>query len=243
MSCKLFCETLNSDLDYLALSYPWALNAPLVNVKINGLEFRIRQNLYAGLFQVRSSSSLVRLWADAVCINQASIPERNSQVPLMCEIYSAASKVLIWLREGNDSTDHAIKALHKLIMLRQDTDWILTDLHKSLPEDMKSSDFPPDKRDERIKSIRAGMNDIFTRPWFDRTWIVQKLALARDDPLLLCGSSSMCWECFRATNIELDKYLAKLNIGDEDSDHWVLSGVQAALPPRKSSLSQIRLLF
>jgi hypothetical protein len=36
----------------------------------------------------------------------------------MCEIYSAASKVLIWLGEGNDSTDHAIEALYKLMMLR-----------------------------------------------------------------------------------------------------------------------------
>jgi hypothetical protein len=159
----------------------------------------------------------------------------------MREIYSAASKVLIWLGEGNEATDHAVEALHKLVELCTDTDWVLDNLHVLLPEEMQTSDFLPEKRDERMKSIKAGLNDMFTRPWWDRTWTVQELALARDCPLLMCGSSSICFECFRATNIELDKYLAKLNVADEASDHWILSGVQSALASRKSaSLDTIR---
>jgi hypothetical protein len=241
LHCTLLCAALYPDLSYLALSYTWAINAPLLDVKINGLDFPIRQNLYAALHQVRRSSSPVRLWADAMCINQESIPERNAQVPLMREIYSAASKVLIWLGKGNEATDHAFEALHLLATLYTDTDWVLDNLNMLLPEAMQASNFPPEQREERMKSIKAGLNDIFTRPWWDRTWTVQELALARDCPLLMCGSSSICFECFRATNIELAKYLAKLNIADEKSDHWVLSGVQSALSSQKSaSLDSIR---
>jgi len=102
----------------------------------------------------------------------------------MREIYSAASRVFIWLGEGSEATDHAIEALRKLVMLSCDTDWVLDDLGKLLPGEMKASEFPEDKRDERMKSIKAGMNNIFTRPWFDRTWTVQEIALAKDCPLL-----------------------------------------------------------
>lgn len=42
-------------------------------------------------------------WADAICINQQDIYERNSQVLLMRHIYEGAEQVLIWL--GKDPGD------------------------------------------------------------------------------------------------------------------------------------------
>jgi hypothetical protein len=41
------------------------------------------------------------LWADAICINQSDINERNTQVKLMGEIYRTATRVHVWL--GLDS--------------------------------------------------------------------------------------------------------------------------------------------
>jgi hypothetical protein len=120
------------------------------DAKINGHEFTVRQNLYAALVPLRDSVSPIRPWVDAVCINQASISERNSQVPLMRDICSTAAKVLIWLEEGNNATDHAIGALHKLATLCQDSDWVFTDndLHKLLPEDTGFVNFPADDREK-----------------------------------------------------------------------------------------------
>lgn len=37
------------------------------------------------------------IWIDAICINQANIKERNTQVSLMGEIYHLAIKVVAWL--------------------------------------------------------------------------------------------------------------------------------------------------
>jgi hypothetical protein len=41
----------------------------------------------------------VRLWIDAICINQADLDERKQQVQLMRDVYSGASRVVVWLRE------------------------------------------------------------------------------------------------------------------------------------------------
>ena len=42
-----------------------------------------------------------RLWADALCINQADIAERGRQVLLMADIYSSAELVFAWLGSGD----------------------------------------------------------------------------------------------------------------------------------------------
>jgi hypothetical protein len=49
------------------------------------------------------------VWADAICINQEDVIERNHQVQLMKEIYTKASKVVVWL--GPDGEGHAKKAV------------------------------------------------------------------------------------------------------------------------------------
>jgi hypothetical protein len=121
----------------MALSYTWDVMATLHSIELNGLEFPIRENLHAALVQLRRPFTSVCQWADAICINQASIPDRNSQVPLMREIYSGATTVLIWLGEGNEQTEHGIEALRRLAIMSHDSDWIQNDLHKLLPHELK----------------------------------------------------------------------------------------------------------
>ncbi|KAF2434343.1 heterokaryon incompatibility protein, partial [Tothia fuscella] len=152
LTCKLFCVALRQPAcPFHALSYTWDQDPPTRTVKINETDFLVRRNLYSALVQLRHPSFPVRLWVDAICINQDSIVERNSQVPLMGDIYSSAAKVIFWLGEGNNTTDLALQALKRLVVLSQE------------PE-----------------CTKTGMNDIFTRPWFDRTWTVQELASAEN---------------------------------------------------------------
>lgn len=47
------------------------------------------------------------LWADAICIDQNNIPERNQQVRIMRKIFSQADRVLSWLGPAADSSDLA----------------------------------------------------------------------------------------------------------------------------------------
>jgi hypothetical protein len=57
----------------------------------------ITKNLGAALKDIRSSSEVVKLWVDAICINQDHLAEKNHQVKNMGSIYWMAERVLVWL--------------------------------------------------------------------------------------------------------------------------------------------------
>ncbi|PMD45587.1 HET-domain-containing protein, partial [Hyaloscypha variabilis F] len=97
--------------DYDALSYTWGKaisadgdddnNGPDIyyEILINTEPFSITENLYDGLAELRKEV-MGYLWVDALCIDQTNIDEQASQVPLMGDIYSSASCVIIWLGEA-----------------------------------------------------------------------------------------------------------------------------------------------
>jgi hypothetical protein len=48
------------------------------------------------------SNTLGHFWVDALCIDQNNIPEKNSQVSKMKEIYEGAKKIVVWLGPAAD---------------------------------------------------------------------------------------------------------------------------------------------
>lgn len=54
----------------------------------------VTRNLNMALRRLRLNNEPRRLWADAVCINQADMGEKSKQIPLMVEIFQGASRVL-----------------------------------------------------------------------------------------------------------------------------------------------------
>jgi hypothetical protein len=57
----------------------------------------IGSNLSWALIHIRKPNQEVRLWIDAVCINQADDIEKSWQVGLMARIYAHANGTLVWL--------------------------------------------------------------------------------------------------------------------------------------------------
>lgn len=113
--CRLRNHRCTEDLEYDALSYPWG--EPLFNIPIiivpNTLEGEdeikaedaflcITPTLYSALQRVqdRANGQTVMIWADAMCINQNDIPEKNAQVRLMRNIYEQASTT--WIDLGDE---------------------------------------------------------------------------------------------------------------------------------------------
>jgi hypothetical protein len=95
------CSVLNADLDseelqYEAISYAWADSTGTHSLFYNGSEFAITRSLFTALQRFRYARQTRLLWADAVCIDQESIPERNSQVRLVRLTYKKASYALAW---------------------------------------------------------------------------------------------------------------------------------------------------
>ncbi|KAF2093888.1 hypothetical protein NA57DRAFT_68918 [Rhizodiscina lignyota] len=75
---------------------------------------KIRKNLASALRHLRRESSIRNLWIDALCINQADVPERNRQVPRMRHIYSLARRVIVWLGEESPDSSHALSTMEFL---------------------------------------------------------------------------------------------------------------------------------
>lgn len=102
--------SLDSPPSYEALSYTWGgqeLDRPL---RCHGKELKITKNCEIALLRLRRPSKR-RLWIDSICIDQNNIEEKNAQIPLMGEVYGRAERVLVWLGEGTDASDRAIRYL------------------------------------------------------------------------------------------------------------------------------------
>lgn len=61
----------------------------------------ITQNLGHALPYFRYRDRPRVMWIDAICINQQDIGERSRQVQRMADVYTMASRVVVWLGEGD----------------------------------------------------------------------------------------------------------------------------------------------
>jgi hypothetical protein len=95
--CKLIHVTFGEKPKYEALSYMWGDQTLREQIFVDGKRFFVAQNLWYALHYLRKRVIGRRYWIDAICINQADIPERNRQLRIMPHIYMRAHMVLIWL--------------------------------------------------------------------------------------------------------------------------------------------------
>lgn len=59
--------------------------------------------------------NVVVVWADAICINQQNLEERNHQVEFMTGIYRKAFTVALWLGPQFDESHAATDLLSELV--------------------------------------------------------------------------------------------------------------------------------
>ncbi|PVI05827.1 hypothetical protein DM02DRAFT_554192 [Periconia macrospinosa] len=103
LECNLRVASLRSQLSYKAVSYSWIDETVETSTQKGGMiicdgkPIMISNNLHSALQMFRSSTSILTLWVDFLCINQQDTEERNRQVGMMRSIYSNSSEVLIWL--------------------------------------------------------------------------------------------------------------------------------------------------
>jgi hypothetical protein len=96
---------------YEALSYVWGDGATRYPLFIGNEELPISGNLQQALRRLRHPNVARDLWIDAVCIDQSSSDEKKFQVQQMYDIYTSATRVLIWLGEGDEASDQAMRIL------------------------------------------------------------------------------------------------------------------------------------
>ena len=99
IKCELNRFSLDSHPRYEALSYTWGDPNNTRPIVLDGCEVQVTVNLEAALRRLRYPDVHRVLWADAVCIDQSDLEERNHQLVLMRDIFQNCEKALIWLGE------------------------------------------------------------------------------------------------------------------------------------------------
>lgn len=104
------CE---AGMKYEAISYCWGEPIKDHSIICNGRELFVTKNCYDALFCLRNSFCTRTLWIDSICIDQTDTPsaqqERETQIPLMGDIYFKAQQVIIWLGHGDNSIPSLIR--------------------------------------------------------------------------------------------------------------------------------------
>ncbi|CAH0043231.1 unnamed protein product [Clonostachys rhizophaga] len=173
---EVYC--LDNCPEYETVSYTWAgedgdgrLCKPIYIGKYWDLLLQTN-NCWEMLRFMRPRRWTRLIWVDAICINQSNIRERNQQVGNMGRIYSACSRVVVYL-----GPDIAVP-LHDRHPRRRR-------LHE-LASDAVKLDFAPSQRihedlpdEQRPPPPPHNLGDLLRRRFFSRIWVVQELLLTR----------------------------------------------------------------
>ena len=110
----LSTHTLAENVSYKCLSYVWGDETDEATCALLYLDehvIRITKNLSMALQRLRREDKPQTLWVDFVCINQADHKEREQQVGIMYQIFSKASKVVAYLGDDADGSEHMLQLL------------------------------------------------------------------------------------------------------------------------------------
>ena len=183
IGCSLTTQSLNSDVEFDALSYVWGDANDIKSITIDGHPVSVTRNLYVALQHFRSIPDAApdHIWIDAICIDQNDLEERNSQVKLMGSIYGQAKEVLVWL---GPATQYS--AVFLAMMRNYNREW---------PEHLL--DLP------RTQEV---LLDTLERPYWGRTWVLQEAALAQHVVAYLGTHRAPFWEVLE-TLVHVNKLL------------------------------------
>lgn len=184
LQCTLRCTTFRRCEDdmvekYSALSYVWGHPARVSDITIDGKALGITASLDAALRHMRDPTRQRLIWADAVCINQEDVEERNGQVKQMALVYLHAHHTVIYLGESTPEVDQLFRTL-------QQQGYINNHLRRQRKIRQQVL--------QRFENGRA-RRYILSLPWFKRVWVLQELVFS-SDPRLQCGHSCVRWSGF-----------------------------------------------
>jgi len=168
VDCELVDFDINIAPDYGALSYCWGPPPDDCKFLCNGKVFYGRASLERALKRLRAGfmpgEREEYIWADAICINQRDLAEKNSQIRLMERIYSNAATVYVDL---GDTQDYEVSISGFTLRFSGSGGGM------GVQDTLTGSD--DSKHPFHYKTAFQALN----QPWFTRTWIIQEVVLAR----------------------------------------------------------------
>jgi hypothetical protein len=190
--------------DFEAVSYCWESEVRERKVVINQEVLEVPKNLEALLQRIRrlpDAKSGMKVWIDAVCINQSDIHEKNHQVKLMQTIYTKAFAVVVWLGEGTEEGAKAIEFVSSMSHCAPGQN------EEARGENEIPSWFP-----------WVPLIEFFHLAYWRRLWIIQELALNHHMSLFLCGERQLSRrmimrssEFYQRNSLSIDGFLESIS--------------------------------
>ncbi|KAF3023061.1 hypothetical protein E8E14_012712 [Neopestalotiopsis sp. 37M] len=208
ISAQLHVASLEDQPVFDALSYVWGVEDDPDPICINGETCKVKKNLKAALRRLQDSEPLV-IWIDAICIDQENVDEKNHQLPLMRDIYTRASQVIVWLGEGDKYID---------AIFQYADEWKTGQRSRDETHSMESRE---------VWGIKAyiGHSAFLMLPYWQRMWTFQELALPESDPICVYGK----YRCNLSTIISRDGNNVLTSTLHKDKD--ILAAELACLDP------------
>ena len=111
---------------------------------MNGNRFAVGENLYLALRMLQSSFEVrerrLKIWIDAICINQSDLNKRAQEVKRMDRIYSEALVVRAWIGEPPPNTTWEFRTAKSWLKGIHNTE--LTDIVAALVPDSEVAHAP-----------------------------------------------------------------------------------------------------
>lgn len=193
LRCSMEEVRLSDDVEeksqgFTALSYVWGEGRAYHMILFENRWLQIRPNLDSALRNLRRRDRSIRLWVDAVCIDQNNLLERNHQVQQMRDIFSAATETIIYLGP-QDGGNTGLSAWN---FLERHSSWALDenrDIDRSVAA--RLNEHLVDFRGE-LKDVE---HDVLSRSWFRRLWVFQEAVVSRSLSIQ-CGNRRISWDDF-----------------------------------------------
>ncbi|KAL6864642.1 heterokaryon incompatibility protein domain-containing protein [Trichoderma novae-zelandiae] len=240
---RLVEAEVDSGVCYDALSYSWNVPAGqlepnrqiIIETDDDSRKLYIFPALEIALFHLVSQGMTDRFFIDQISINQKDNNEKNRQVLLMQDVYAKSARTLVWLGPPTRASDRYFDVLREIcsegVLCRVMGPRVSQFMHvfdAVMDPALQVDEEQREDRDDLLDLIARygdrfpldGFADILDRNWFNRLWVVQEACLA---PLVIfvCGSKSLCFDCFRSGALFYNIY----------NTHWV-HNVNEALPQR-----------
>lgn len=189
------------DLDdcprFTTVSYAWGTaTSHDKTVTINGEPVVVLETVHSLLDLLCDTPQVQEdayFWIDSICIDQANLKERETQVGLMDRVFRQAWRTIAWLGPRSPTTDEAMDFLVTLAEAwRLRRDFARHQTRRMHPE-------------VDVPSKWKALDYLFSLSWWTRAWTLQEMVLPlrlvfycgtkRIDQITFAGALSTLWAC------------------------------------------------
>jgi hypothetical protein len=216
--------------DFVALSYTWGDSRNTREIVVNGEKHEVTVSLHAALTELQKQECFyngLKIWADALCLNQGNSEELKVQCLRMHEIYQTAGNVVVWLgveqsyaNPSRSSSHRNICSDHAIFYLQWLSAYFRTELLEyadESPHILEALQFRETVNFQLKNSLHMITTKIknefdyidideygwlsifhfFDNDYWKRLWIIQELVMGTEDIAVFCGSRVTGWRYIR----------------------------------------------